>query len=335
MQINWLFDKKYIAYYYIRQAKQIQAGFFQRIRALILPNLHPDAWYFPDYGLFKDQQFTHKLDQLTSPGELRIEDHELVDQVLQMLDLFVTESEIIEDKDQFQQIFPKVLEFTKSFFPHQDTITILNIIPTKFGTGSSYYKHKTADGYEAFITYRIDKKYSFAIKSFISLMVTIEKEFNDDKFDDWTARKSISDFIFNNTSLKQYFPELESSGALEFLEEYKGEIAEQSAKYLSQLGYPLPKSFSYKDNTIFFNEEPLQELENKEIDILKHLIEHRSQICSFQEIGDIYWGEDAQDKYSLEALAKLIEKIRKSFQKNNIPTRCLQTVRKRGYLLYD
>jgi len=27
-------------------------------------------------------------------------------------------------------------------------------------------------------------------------MVTIEKEYYDDKFDDWTVRKGVSDFIF-------------------------------------------------------------------------------------------------------------------------------------------
>jgi hypothetical protein len=335
MQINWLFDKKFTANYYIRQAQQIHAGFFQNIRALILPRLHPDAWFFPDYGFFKDQDFLKHLEKLNHNFNLVVNDQSLVDKVTQKLDLFVNELDITEDKKSFDQIFPKITEFTKAFFLNIDSVYNLNIIPVRFGTGSSYYYQLNEKGYEIYITYRIDKKYTFIIKSFISVMVKIEKEFNDDKFDEWTARKTISDFLFNNTALKQYFPETENNGAIEFLEEYKGEIAQESAKYLAELGHPLPKSFSYKNDTIYFNSEPLQDLENKEIEVLKYLIDHRSQICSFEQIGDIYWGDQAQDKYSLEALAKLIEKIRKSFQRNNIPVRCLQTVRKKGYLLYD
>ncbi|MDQ3098809.1 MAG: winged helix-turn-helix domain-containing protein [bacterium] len=337
MEVKWLIDKKYQIYYYLRVARRIQYGFYQNIRAMILPYNHPQAWYFPDYSLFENKEFSRRLEALGDGTNLEVSDQLLISLIEEKFDLYPTEKEIQKVKANFEKIEPKLETALTQIFRNFHQVKSLSIIPTKFGTGSSYFRETDSEGkHHIGVTCRLDKGYDVIINSIVSILIQIEQTYDDKQLNNWIARKSISDFIMFHTKLKDLLSEdTKLSGVMQFIEEYKGDLAEESAAYLRKLGYPLPGSFSYTENSIHFNKEPLKGLENKEIDILKKLIDKRGEIISFEEVGDVYWGKDSPDKFSLYSIAKIIEKIRKSFRENNIPERCLQTVRKRGYLLYD
>ncbi len=92
---------------------------------------------------------------------------------------------------------------------------------------------------------------------------------------------------------------------------------------------------SFGKNNIYFNSKALLDLQQKEIEILKLLIDKKSIVVSFDEIAQTYWKDAWQEKFSLSAIAKIIEKIRKSLLRNEIKFEVIGTVRKRGYILYD
>jgi DNA-binding winged helix-turn-helix (wHTH) protein len=347
MKFVWELDPKYQVLYYIRQCAQIQEGFFQRIRAVVLPYYREDAWFLPDYDLFNDSKFVKELhalrehinknmdssiaDSFFSPSDY------LVSTVADNLDQIITETEISKDKANFEKIENRLTQFIQNTFPLADKIKSIHIIPTKFGTGGSYYHQIDEDGSQSFIiTYRIDKGIESVVKSITSRFITTEGNFKSQNYSEWVIRQGICDFFFMHTKVKDLFSEHTLPGTLNFLKAYKGDLAIESAKYYAKLGYPIKSCFSIEESNITYNNEPLVGLDNKEIEVLKKLIENSSRIVDFDSVAKAYWGEEKWlDKYSLYSLAKVIEKLRKSFQKNSIPEHILMTVRKRGYMLYD
>lgn len=335
MNVEWNSSDQLEAFVYIAMARNIQIGFYQKTRMLVLPYLHEDGWYFPDYGLLKDESFCSELVKVHYL-EIKVDSSVLIKKTLEKFNLQVQEQDFAQKKIEFEEFFPACDQFLNDLFLHYTSVSSIVIIPTKFGTASSYFLEGTADTFIVYLTLRLDKPAVFLVKSLVSVLIQIEQSFDDQQLSQWSVRKHVSDFIANHTKLKHLLPEIEGgSGIHNFLEDYKGEQAEESAKYLGHLGYPLPGSFSYKQDPVFFNGEALRGLEYKEIEILKLLIDRRPEVVNFAEIGDAYWGDEAADKFSLYSIAKIIEKIRKSFEANEVPGRCLQTVRKRGYLLYD
>jgi DNA-binding winged helix-turn-helix (wHTH) protein len=168
----------------------------------------------------------------------------------------------------------------------------------------------------------------------LSSIIEIELSFDHEDLIDWRIRKGIGDFLSFNTTFRTVFTNEFNNPVLDFIDNYKGDIILESAKYYAKMGYPLTSCFSYKENTIFYNSDPVLGLSNKEIDIMKALIDQKSQLISFDKLGEIYW-KDNEDKFSLAALAKVIEKLRNSLEINGIPNSYIRTIRKQGYLLYD
>jgi DNA-binding winged helix-turn-helix (wHTH) protein len=334
MDITWSLDPIDQYTYYLKMARQIQKGLYQRVRAIILPYPRADAWYFPDLKLFESTEFKEKLPSI-NVTDFNCDDQTLINLVSSTHLEIPTEKEFQSDQVQFNKLIDDFLYKCELFFPDFKRIKKLKIIPTKFGTGSSYYRSKKdSDSVELTITYRIDKHYTFIFRSLLSSIVEIEAFFDHEDLLGWRVRKGIADFLTFNTTFRTVFPNEHNNPVLEFIDEYKGDIILESAKYYAQMGYPLTSCFSYKENTIFYNSDPVLGLSNKEIDIMKGLIDQKSQLITFDKLGEIYWGKN-EDKFSLAALAKVIEKLRNSLEINGIPNSYIRTIRKQGYLLYD
>lgn len=333
MNIKWSFEKEDQISYYIQQAKRVQNGFFQRIRAVVLPRLHPDGWYLPDYDLFENKEFVDKIKKVDDEI-FSAEDKRLIEIIEDKFDLYVTENEAANERQKFEEQQGEFFALCEEFFPIYKNISSITIIPTKFGTGSSFYVIKEDDSYSFILTFRLDKGYVFAFRSFLSRLADLSIQVDDEKPNDWRLLMGIADFIAFDTVFKKFFENTNLNRTILFMDDYKGELLEESAQYFAKMGYPLRSSFDYDNETILFNGKPVVGLTNKEIDVMKLLIDHKSKIVSFDEVGDVYWGDDP-DKFSLEAIAKVIEKLRNNLEKNGINESFIRTVRKRGYLLFD
>ena len=70
--------------------------------------------------------------------------------------------------------------------------------------------------------------------------------------------------------------------------------------------------------------------------ILKHLIEHKNELQPYNQIGNLFWGEEESlEKFSLASIAKIMEKIRRKIKEHGIYQEMIYTIRGQGYVLYD
>ena len=70
--------------------------------------------------------------------------------------------------------------------------------------------------------------------------------------------------------------------------------------------------------------------------ILTGLIENKGELLTYDEIGNLFWGEDGSlEKFSLYSIAKITEKIRRKIKNFGVYQELVYTVRGKGYVLYD
>ena len=74
-------------------------------------------------------------------------------------------------------------------------------------------------------------------------------------------------------------------------------------------------------------------LTTQEKNILTQLEKNRNHITTFEEIGKAMWGNNWAKNYSLYAISKAIQRLRKKLHKNGFPTEVIHTERKKGYML--
>ena len=100
-----------------------------------------------------------------------------------------------------------------------------------------------------------------------------------------------------------------------------------TVKYFKELGYPI-KSFLNEDLSLHH----LTLEENAMLDVLK---EHRNEVVSFEDMASRIWGEHNVEKFSLYALSKILQRLRKKLLDNGIEEHIIHTQRGVGYCLYD
>lgn len=334
MKVSWSRDREDQLMYYANQSAKVAQGFFQRIRAVIVPYLHESGWYLPDYDLFENSEFIHHV-SLLGVDTFFVTNKQLLSIIDARFDLDISDEEINYEKSAFEKNFDSFLILLEQFFPVVSKISELKIVPTKFGTGSSYFwDTRNEKEIRLIITFRLDYGYQYALRGMISAIVWYLTKQDGEHLELWRIRTGIGSFLSAHTSFGKFFDDESKQSTLTFTDGYKGELLEDCTAYYQKMGYPLTSAFSYSDNTIFFNNKPLLGLTNKEIDIMMLLIDKKSQIVTFDEVGDVYWKDDP-DSFSLYALAKVIEKLRTTLQNNGVPQAFIRTVRKRGYLLFD
>ncbi len=150
----------------------------------------------------------------------------------------------------------------------------------------------------------------------------------------WEERQSVGDFLLTHTSLAELFPNHEST-----MKAVRSNISESLTRdtklYLTELGYPPKKLFSVNDQQqILVNEEPLH-LRPQEQHIMELLIEKRNQIVSTNSLATKLWEKESNKKYSLYAISKVVERLRKQIQAIGIYPGVIETRRGLGFVLND
>jgi hypothetical protein len=331
MEIKWSNDRKHQIEYYVHQAKNVKNELFQKMRAIVLPYLHPDAWYLPDYDLFKNKEFRRRLENIRQDW-FEITDIRLLEMVEEKFDQYIDQINE-QDQEMFEREAREFLAICQELLPVVKKVNSLTVIPTKFGTGASHFMNKNESGVNLTVTYRLDKGYVYALRGLLSVLVQLTMEDDDTNINNWRLRIGVADFLAFDTVFNKFF-EGKMNRTLQFIDEYKGELIEDAITYFAKMGYPLESMFKAEKEGILFNNKPIIGLSNKEIEVLELLIDRKRQIVTFDQLGEMYW-KNEPDKFSLQALAKLIEKLRRSLEKNGINESYIRTVRKRGYLLFD
>jgi DNA-binding response OmpR family regulator len=115
---------------------------------------------------------------------------------------------------------------------------------------------------------------------------------------------------------------------LRYLENnHSGNLAVQSARYLNWLNQPLKSKINHSalTNRLTKNERVIFDLLNQ----------RKNQVVSHEEIAETIWQEKTNEKYSLYAISKTIQRLRKRFRNSGVKTNLIHSQRGHGYILYD
>ncbi len=87
-----------------------------------------------------------------------------------------------------------------------------------------------------------------------------------------------------------------------------GKYIEESCEYLNELGYEI------KGEYVDFDKLKLTKKERLIVDLLQ---KNCNQLVTNDQIADVVWGEYVEEKYSLYAISKLIDRLRRKIYENS------------------
>jgi len=147
------------------------------------------------------------------------------------------------------------------------------------------------------------------------------------------TRQTINRYLFLNTKLKNLLDSKEYKRMYLEKDTFKLEINTISQSNYQLIGYPLNELFRKNDKgKLESSIIDLSKFTNQEYLILVKLVENQGKIVSFEEISTQLWGNAIEKKFSLEAIAKIIERLRDKLKKEGLKREVIFTKRGRGYL---
>lgn len=109
-------------------------------------------------------------------------------------------------------------------------------------------------------------------------------------------------------------------------------IITNSNRIYNWLGYKQELPFEI-NTTVFYKNEIIRNLSKNEHILLAKFLENKNEVLSYDEIANIIWGENFQEHFSLQAITKVIQRIRQGLQKNGLDKNIIFNERDKGYIL--
>lgn len=214
--------------------------------------------------------------------------------------------------------FDCVAEFLPKF--DLKSINFIKVLPVEFGTVGSFYFEKKGNEYDFYHTIRTDFGTAQLAETILTqIMWTMQPI---PKLTLWYQKEAITDFLMTTSKIGEIF-NYDYQSTVSCLPELSENLIAESETYLTKLGFPVKPIIS-----IVNGYTPTEKR------VLEHLIANKNKLITYDQIGDLFWGEDL-DKFSLASIAKLMEKIRKKIKDHGIYQELIYTVRGQGYVLYD
>lgn len=312
-------SRQFLAKYLGFCAKSVQNGKLQKGEFVILPTLlpnHSKSMYLPDL------EYTSEFWDLVSG----IDDYSLTK--LYPEKLYVISSYLIQDlfidfktsTDHTAYLQSLTENLSKILLPeYLDRIGDITFYEVPFGTLGSFSRTRRPDGkFDIVFTHRSDMPIQNIGRTLLmAIYLTTQSGFNDVGTLGWHRRNAIVDFLAKHTLLKD-FVDFQTDT------EISPKMISDSQLFLTKLGITYANNMN--PDLIRYHLSPN---EHKLFDLLW---KNQGALITFDEAGDCIWG-DTSDKFSLEALAKLVEGIRRKIRTCGINTDPIKTLRKRGYLL--
>lgn len=323
----------------IHCAHQIVIGFYKINNFIVLPKYHglnrANIVIFPNYKYHKISKFwlnVAKVDIQTYPHVIDKKFHQACKKHILAAD--VDEPKYKEVKERWSKAEMSVLKTIFEILPDKKgVLKKITIQPSTLGTSCSF-SYEVTDG-EIIISLRDDQ----GIHSIAEAIITSFTRDNVYKKLDatWQESEIITDFILTQTKLAKVLQKYESPDA--FVPTLKGtrlkdigKILEVSDNYYKELKIPnFDSPFSLNGLTPEINKKPILNLTNNEKQVMYLLIKNSNNIVTFDQISDIIFANE--EKFSLFALAKFIQRLREKLEKNGISGSFIQTLRSKGYLL--
>jgi hypothetical protein len=184
----------------------------------------------------------------------------------------------------------------------------IELLETEYGTCGSYFVRRI-EGYDViFMTKRIGDLGAEFDKTFLLAKLIIK---NRDRAEmgeiKWYKRQGVLEYFHGKTKSKLSQTDIK-----------------EGHEYLAKLGFAEENVIQKIDFKVFTKQE-----EN----LLKKMIDMNGKILSFDESAQVLWGEGSYDKYSPQAMAKVVENIRSKIKDQGINKELIFTKRGKGYIL--
>jgi DNA-binding winged helix-turn-helix (wHTH) protein len=323
---------------YIKMSCSVVDGFYSRTHSVLLPQKVGGFWYFPDLGLFQDDDYIIGIKRILDETQnIRNRHYFHIPEVFEKVKsvfpnyLVLEEDATTLDKTEFLNFQDILISTLNSTFEGLAHIQDISITKCAFGTDGSFgiLWNNEMTFCNIYIYYRTETRHKL-VETIVLAIIQSLHQIDQSNIFEWKQRKSILDFLMKHSSLRNISLEkcVDKSSS-------QNSIELMAAKYMQKLGYPYTNVFSFDEQNVYFGDIALVGLSAKEYLVLKQLISKRNLIVSFDEIAEICWGETWREKFSLESLAKVIEKLRKRLKDYGILYNVIITIRKQGYALID
>lgn len=301
-------------------AAQIGNRFYLKNGFLVLPFLvknNPSTVFLPPLG------YPKILFEKTASLELSIP-MKVPEKLLKTLSRLLSYKEINfqKQKSSWEKIEKKFWQSLFKILPEATKIKELEIWSTNFGSITSFHLEKN----KIFVWLRKGGNISHLAEAIISAIILNKNYF-------WREKEAIVDFLLKESSLARLFPKYKPT--LLSLKKENKILEKESLKYLASLGVKVGEIFKIKRGQIFCDEKliPLDLFTTKERKLLKLFIKKKNNVVSFDELANPLWKDE--ERFSLWAIAKRVERLRKKFSELNLSPELLQTKRGEGYFLMD
>jgi hypothetical protein len=236
-------------------------------------------------------------------------------------DLYLPKLSLPQLEKDSQLYLPPVIDWLKSTFPTLSLPDSFLIHPTYFGTLGSFFWDKKSN--QAILYLRSDQSLHTLIE--IVLSAILRPHANTTLYPDWEKTEYLVDYLLINSSLKNLFPSAPSWQPTTNPPHYSQAITKESATFTHILGTPNQSSshFSVKASLTYFGDTPLTNLTQRENIVMQKLITSSPNALTTDQIGDLLFSQE--EKFSLAAINKTIERLRKKLGDLGISSAYLAT----------
>lgn len=251
------------------------------------------------------------------------------------------ESEMQEYANEYNKNFGEKLEIALKalydFFPLDDYIKNINIYFKTTGTVCSY---RMIQNKECRIEPRIDASISDIvfcilcsfIHEFYSTLMELDKGMIS-----WEEKQRMAEFVITRSKISKI------TGPYNSINQYldskvylnNSNLVEESNQIYEKIGYPSVSKIECLNNQIIANGSKVENLTDQEENLLRELVKNSGTLLTYDQIAEKIWEDDSYAKFSIQAIQKTIERIRKKLDYYGVSSSMLVNRAGKGYMYIE
>ncbi len=340
MKTNWEYSLDLEALRVIEIAYGMENGFFRSKNFPILP--HGTDYHdkkiiiFPALPYGQVNRFWQRVRSIDFDRTPVTADQSLVKEVKRLLQKNNLKPPRFEaTKSVWEKNQTTILKSTEKIIPNiRKMIRNLIIYPTVFGSNVSFFIPKKFPS-DIRIYLREDADVYGLMEGLLSAVTRHKLMTQLDA--SWEESELLVDWLINYSTLNQELRRCQLrtnfSPTMKVTRfQQRGQLLKASEAFYRKLGLKTDQPlFSIDKDRVLYDGRPITNLTAREQKILMRLIVLRGRILTYDEFASLVF--TSEDDFSLFVLAKIIQSLREKLEKNQIPSRLLQSIRKSGYCL--
>jgi len=232
---------------------------------------------------------------------------------------------------EWKNIEKKFIEYYTQFIDNKNRIKKIYIYPCQYGAMCSYQVIKDT----AYILPRFDADVSSIVFGILGSGFAIKNgniEGNAKSAYSWEQKQLFIDYLMTNTSLSDLVKKRGSivKEALKF--ELDIDVIKKSDELYKKLGYPYNSPIKVIKQ-LKVDDKIITDFTELEKNILINFIQNQAEIITYDNLADIMW-KNNEEKFSLEAITKTIQRIRSKIKINGVERQVIHTQKNEGYFYY-